>query len=66
MNLFSEVRPISDVAMNILKKRYFQNGETTWEQLVQRVVNNVLKDEEFEQKVLTFKLCCAILLVNVT
>lgn len=32
-----EIRPVSDVAMNILKKRYFQPNENTWKELVDRV-----------------------------
>lgn len=36
---FPAVRPISQVAQNILQKRYFQNGEKEWVQLVERVVD---------------------------
>jgi ribonucleoside-diphosphate reductase alpha chain len=38
-NIFPEIRKISDVAMNILRKRYFLEGEKTWENVAKRVVN---------------------------
>lgn len=50
---FEKVRPISSTAMNILKKRYFADGEKTWEQLVDRVINFVLSDENGEDKEMT-------------
>jgi len=40
--LFPKVRKISKAAMNILQKRYFGIGETTWEEVADRVVDNVL------------------------
>jgi ribonucleoside-diphosphate reductase alpha chain len=46
--LFPEITKLSPVALNILKKRYFQNGETTWEELVDRVCKHVVG--EFEQE----------------
>lgn len=46
---FTEVRPITDVAMNILQKRYFKPGETTWEQLARRVIDNVWYRKEFAE-----------------
>jgi ribonucleoside-diphosphate reductase alpha chain len=49
-NLFPDVRPISNVAMNILKKRYFSEGENTWDDVANRVVGFVLADAEVEQK----------------
>lgn len=53
--VFKEVKPVDAVALNILKKRYFRNGETTWEEVATRVVNHVLSDcEDTEQKELTF------------
>jgi ribonucleoside-diphosphate reductase alpha chain len=36
--------------MNILRQRYFQNGEKTWEEVVNRVVDYVLSDAEYNQK----------------
>jgi ribonucleoside-diphosphate reductase alpha chain len=45
-DLFPEVRPISSVAVNILKKRYFIEGEPTWEDLSKRVVNHVLGEDD--------------------
>ncbi len=42
--MFKEIIPIDSVAENILKKRYYQLGETTWKDIVERVVSNVLKD----------------------
>jgi ribonucleoside-diphosphate reductase alpha chain len=49
-NLFPDVRPISNVAMNILKKRYFSEGETTWDDVANRVTNFVLDNADEEQK----------------
>lgn len=34
---------LDDMAKNILKKRYFAKGETSWSQLVERVVNHIAK-----------------------
>lgn len=48
--LFPKVKDVSDVAMNILKKRYFGPGETTWEQLTDRVIDYVLLDAPSEQR----------------
>lgn len=49
--MFQEKYPLNDVAYNILKKRYFTGGETTWEELVDRVVNHILSspvdDEQY-------------------
>lgn len=41
--VFAEKNKISDVAMNILRKRYFYQDETTWEEVVDRVIKHVLK-----------------------
>jgi len=54
---FKDVRPLSEPAMNILRKRYFLPGEKSWKELVQRVIDTVLvecKDEE--QKQLTYEM----------
>lgn len=47
--VFEPVNELSDMAWNILKKRYFQPGEATWEQLSRRVINNVWYREEFSK-----------------
>lgn len=39
--IFEPVREIDDIAKNILEKRYFKNGERTWEELSERVINHV-------------------------
>lgn len=39
--MFEEKNKISDVALNILRKRYFHPGETTWEELTDRVIKHV-------------------------
>lgn len=44
--MFNDVRSISDVAMNILRKRYFAPGETEWKDVVKRVVDNIIGDED--------------------
>ena len=40
---FKNKRPISEVAMNILRKRYFLPGETAWDEVVNRVIKHVLR-----------------------
>jgi ribonucleoside-diphosphate reductase alpha chain len=52
MTLFPEVRPLSNTAKSILEKRYFQNDEKSWEELVNRVVDFVLPENN-ENKELT-------------
>ena len=42
---FEEVRPISTVAMNILKKRYFFPEETTWFENVDRIIKTVVPND---------------------
>lgn len=44
--LFPAIRAIDEIALNILQKRYFWPGETTWEQIAQRVVTWVLGQED--------------------
>lgn len=51
--LFEEKTKISAVAMNILKKRYFHKDETTWEEVVDRVINHVLEGQPEDQIELT-------------
>lgn len=46
--MFEPIREISSVAQNILKKRYFREGETTWEQLVDRVIKWIYPDYDEE------------------
>jgi len=52
-NQFTKKRPISKTGQHILKQRYFHEGETTWEQVANRVTDWVMKDspniEEFRQ-----------------
>lgn len=48
--VFEKTGDLSPTAMNILKKRYFRNGETTWEEVVKRVVDYVCVDEEEDTK----------------
>jgi len=48
-NAFPEIRKISKTAIQILQKRYFDNGEKGWEELVDRVIEFVVpnyKDKE--------------------
>lgn len=48
---FEPVRPISDMATNILTKRYFKDGETSWEDdLAHRVINHVWHRKEFQDE----------------
>lgn len=52
--MFEEKTKLSSAAENILKRRYFHAGETTWEEVVTRVVNHVLEDAPQDQKDETF------------
>ena len=54
--MFNEKNKLSDVAIRILQKRYFSPGETTWEQLTDRVIDFVLGGEPKEQVELTREL----------
>lgn len=40
--MFEEKRKITEIAENILRKRYYKAGETSWEDVSRRVVNWVL------------------------
>lgn len=51
--LFPDTREVSKTAINILQKRYFAEGETSWKDVTNRVVDHVLKNTESEQKELT-------------
>ncbi len=42
---FPNVRPLSTTAKQILNKRYMQEGEKTWDELVNRVMNYVVPKE---------------------
>ena len=41
---FDEVRSLDDVAKNILQKRYYHQGESSWEDVTSRVVNWVVPE----------------------
>ena len=51
--VFPKVREISKVAENILKKRYLLPTESTWDELVDRVIKGVIPNMEKTQKELT-------------
>jgi len=54
---FKDVRPISEVAKNILKKRYLLPIESSWKDIVDRTVNTVLIGcEDEEQRILTHEM----------
>jgi ribonucleoside-diphosphate reductase alpha chain len=42
-NVFPNVRPLSPTAKQILNKRYMWEGEKTWDELANRVVNAILQ-----------------------
>lgn len=48
MKKFVPVREITDVALNILKTRYFNDGETTWEEVAKRVIEHVWWRPDFK------------------
>ena len=54
--IFQEKNKISEVAMNILRKRYFHVGESEWSQVVDRAINHVLIDADEEQRSLTYEM----------
>lgn len=54
-SLFPQIKPISKVAQSILEKRYFSEGETTWDDVVKRVINHLF-DDDYENKQLLYEL----------
>ena len=55
--MFAPKRKISPVAKNILKKRYYSKGETTWEEIAKRVVDWVYpKDKHPETYEIMYKM----------
>lgn len=40
--MFSNVRPVDEIAENILRKRYYMPEETSWEDVARRVADHVL------------------------
>lgn len=40
--MFEEKRPITDIAENILRKRYYKEGESRWEDVAKRVVDYIM------------------------
>ena len=48
--LFPQKRPISKTATRILKQRYFGEGETTWEEVVNRVIDYIIPEASEERK----------------
>lgn len=50
---FPQVRPISKTAHNILKQRYYSQGETNWEQIVDRVIESIIPEVEYARKEMT-------------
>ena len=51
--IFYKQSEISDTAKNILKKRYLWDGETSWEDITNRVNNFVMSDESETDKELS-------------
>jgi len=57
MQVFKPVNIIDSIADNILKKRYFHEGESKWEDIVNRVIEFILGDcKDSEQKLLTHEM----------
>ena len=48
--MFEKKRSISKVAQNILQKRYYSQGEKSWEDIVNRVIEWVVPDAPAERK----------------
>lgn len=53
--MFNKIKDINDVADNILKQRYYYKEESTWEELVNRVVDSIFNNE-YKDKDLTKEL----------
>jgi ribonucleoside-diphosphate reductase alpha chain len=51
-DIFPKVREISNVANNILQKRYYSEGETDWENVVNRNIEWIIPDWEPKMKAL--------------
>ena len=47
---FVPVRRLDDMAKNVLKKRYFTDGETKWKQVSQRVIDHVCRSEWWNEQ----------------
>ena len=52
-NVFTEVRPVSKTALNILQKRYFDKNEDSWDKLAERNVNYIYDEYISEDYLLT-------------
>jgi ribonucleoside-diphosphate reductase alpha chain len=48
--VFEKKGELSPTALNILQKRYFRDGETTWEEVADRIIEHVCKDEPEDTK----------------
>ena len=47
---FKPVRPVSKMAEQILKKRYYKEGEKAWEDVANRVVDDIASDWNEDDK----------------
>lgn len=47
---FKPVRPVSKMAEQILKKRYYKEGEKSWEDVANRVVDDIASDWNEDDK----------------
>lgn len=54
--MFEEVRDVTDVAKNILNKRYYKEGESSWEDVAKRVTDWVCADESDHIKEATLEM----------
>jgi ribonucleoside-diphosphate reductase alpha chain len=55
--MFQQVRELTPMAQNILEKRYYRDGESTWEELSKRVINHVWwKPEYSEEKDIAYEM----------
>lgn len=50
MQIFKKVSELTSAAENILRKRYLRAGESSWEDVCNRVVETVCSDEEEDEK----------------
>ena len=56
VQVFPKVSEIPEIAKNVLRKRYLHRDETTWEDVVSRVIDTVLQEENEDQRRITYEL----------
>jgi ribonucleoside-diphosphate reductase alpha chain len=55
MSLYSQVAPLTPEAENVLKSRYYHDGETTWEEVAERVCKHMHITDQNTKDMLTHR-----------